>query len=176
MSAAEELLAYQPEAGWEELVAGEAFGYRPMFVSGDPEGDRIRVRYFVHRDDRRLMCKAWFGHGSQGPPGHAHGGSISALLDESMGFAAWVAGNMVVAAQLNINFRNMVPIDQISTCEAWVEDVQGRKVMTRSRLFSQNGVTCSDGTALFLKLTAEQFGMASMKADDLLKSEPEDEV
>lgn len=170
MSSADELLAYVPEPGWEELIASEAFGYRPMFVSGDPEGDRIRVRYFVQTEDHRLMCKAWFGHGSQGPPGHAHGGSISALLDESMGFAAWVAGYMVVAAQLTINFRSMVPIDSISTCEAWVEEVQGRKVMTRSRLLSPDGVTCSDGNALFLQLTAEQFGMAKMKAEDLLKS------
>lgn len=167
MSAADELLAYEPEPGWEEMIALRTFGYRPMFVSGDPEGDRIRVRYFVNSEDRRLMCKAWFGHGSQGPPGHAHGGSISALLDESMGFAAWVAGHMVVAAQLNINFRSMVPIDKISTCEAWVEDVQGRKITTRSRLFSQDGVTCSDGTALFLTLTAEQFDKAKDKYGEL---------
>ncbi len=173
MSAADELLAYQPEAGWEELIASEAFGYRPMFVSGDPEGDRIRVRYFVHGEERRLMCKAWFGQGSQGPPGHAHGGSISALLDESMGFAAWVAGHMVVAAHLNINFRKMVPIDELSTCEAWVEEVQGRKITTRSRLFSQDGVTCSDGTALFLKLTAEQFGMAKEKYGELQQTKQE---
>ncbi len=160
------LESYQPEPGWEELIAGDAFGYQPMFVSGDPLGDRIRVRYFVHTKDHRLMCKAWFGPGSQGPPGHAHGGSISALMDEAMGFAAWVAGNMVLAAKLTINFRNMVPVNSISTCEAWVEDIQGRKVSTRSRLFSHDGTTCSDGTALFLKLSAEKFGLNRPTEED----------
>ena len=58
---------------------------------------------------------------------------------------------------------------QAEACEAWVEEVKGRKVMTRSRLLSPDGVTCSDGTALFLQLTAEQFGMAKMKAEGASK-------
>ncbi len=153
------LESYQPDPGWEELIAGDSFGYQPMFVSGDPLSDRIRVRYFVHSEDHRLMGKVWFGPGSQGPPGHAHGGSISALLDEAMGFAAWVAGNMVLAAKLTINFRAMVPVDSVASCEAWIENIDGRKITTRSRLFSADGTTCSDGTALFLKLSPEKFGI-----------------
>lgn len=132
-------------------------GLLPAFVSGDPEGDRLRVRYFLRDSDRALVGKVWFGPGCEGPPGHAHGGSIAALLDEVMGLAGWVAGHMVVAAQVTINFREMLPLGTEATFEACVDEVAGRKVITRSRLYGPGDVTFGDGTGLFLMLSAEKF-------------------
>ena len=80
------------------------------FVSGDPSGHRLNVRYYLRSADGVLRAKVLFGPGTQGPPGHAHGGSMAALLDEAMGGAAWLAGHPVVAAQLNIKFSRMLPL------------------------------------------------------------------
>src|SRR5258708_1464459 len=114
-------------------------GGRGSFVSGDPEGDTLRVAYFRRAGDRRLVGRAWFGPGSAGPPGHAHGGSMAAVLDEAMGAAAWMAGHKVVAVQLDTSFRRMLPLGTDAWLEAWVERAEERKVWTAGRLFDDQG-------------------------------------
>ncbi|HXT52702.1 MAG TPA: PaaI family thioesterase, partial [Thermoanaerobaculia bacterium] len=90
----------RPEPGWKALDPFRIEGGRGSFVSGDPVGDTLRVAYFRREGDGRLMGRAWFGPGTAGPPGHAHGGAMAAVLDEAMGAAAWMAGHIAVAAHL----------------------------------------------------------------------------
>jgi len=54
--------------------------YQRSFVSGDPDGNRLRAKYFIREKDSHIIGHVWFGPGSEGPPGFAHGGSISAVL------------------------------------------------------------------------------------------------
>ncbi len=159
------LEVFVPEPTWQEVAVNRGTDFSPRFVSGDPRSERLRVRYFARESDHRLFAKVWFGPGTQGPPGHAHGGSISALLDEAMGFAAWVAGHMALAAQLTINFRRMVPVGVLATCEAWVDEVDGRKITTRAKLFGPDGDNYGDGSALFMAVRPEKLGLAGISAD-----------
>ena len=68
------------ESGWEPVRPLRIEGGRGSFVTGDPEGDTLRVAYFQRKSERPLVGRAWFGTGSQGPPGHAHGGSMAAVV------------------------------------------------------------------------------------------------
>lgn len=123
------------EAGWEIFDAPALVGESLRFVSGDPDGDRFRVRYF--RDaDKHLHARIWFGPETEGPPGHAHGGAIAAVLDESLGLAAWAAGYPIVVGNLTINFRNLLPLQKVVTVESKVVSAEGRKVMVHGRIFS----------------------------------------
>lgn len=123
------------EQGWMLFDAPALVGESLRFVSGDPEGDRFRISYF--RDaDQHLHARIWFGPETQGPPGHAHGGSIAAVMDESLGLAAWAAGYPVVVGNLNVSFRNLLPLEQVVTLESEVVSVDGRKIMVHGRLFS----------------------------------------
>ena len=147
----------QPEPGWSQLRQPAAFGPHPTFVTGGDDSDRLRVRYYYQADNGHIVGKAWFGPGAQGPPGHAHGGSISALLDEAMGYASWVANLTVVAAEITIRFLEMLPLDQVVLFEAWVDQVDGKKVQAASRVFTQDGAIYSKGTGLFIVIDAEKF-------------------
>ena len=122
------------------------------FVSGDPQSDRLRVRYYHRASDDVLVALVWFGPGTEGPPGHAHGGSVASALDEAMGGAAWHAGYPVVAARITIDFREMVPIGLEATIEARIEQVDGRKIRTRGRLRDDAGKVYADGEGLFIVL------------------------
>ncbi len=146
-----------PEPGWSELTLPSHLGFRPNFVTGQNDSDRLRVRYFLRRSDQHVVGKAWFGPGAQGPPGHAHGGSISALLDEAMGLAGWVGGYSVVAARITINFREMLPLCREVQFESWVQKVEGKKILTRSRLFGADGTLFGDGSGLFVIIDTERF-------------------
>jgi len=59
-----------PEEGWTPIEPLVSVGTGRSFVSGDPEGDRLRVRYFRRARDGALVGRVWFGPGAEGPPGH----------------------------------------------------------------------------------------------------------
>ena len=143
--------------GWRPVEPFRLEGGRGSFVSRDPEGDRLRVSYFLRDSDQRLVGRAWFGPGAQGPPGQAHGGSMASVLDEAMGAAAWIAGHLVVAVQLNTSFRKMLPLGTDALMEAWVERIEGRKVYTRGRLLDEQGEPFAEAEAIFLELDASRF-------------------
>jgi len=137
------------------------------YVSGDPTGDRLRVRYY--KDDAgQLWGKVWFGPGTQGPPGHAHGGSIASILDEAMGGATWMKGHPAVALELTSRFRKLIPLETVATLTAKVVEVQGRKVRTRSRLEGADGTLYAEGEGLFLTLDPSRFGDMAERAMRML--------
>jgi len=145
--------ALSGDAGWEPVERFNEARTAESFVSGEPNGRRIRVRYFRRLADDTLMARAWFGPGALGPPGHVHGGAVAALLDEAMGFSAWMAGYRVVAAHIEVDFRAMVPLGSMATIEARVESVRGRKVEVRTRRELDNGTRAAESSGLFIQLS-----------------------
>ena len=135
------------------------------FVSGDSSDHRLSIRYYRRDDNGALAGKVIFGPGTQGPPAHAHGGSMAALLDEAMGGAAWMAGHPVVAAQLNITFRTMLPLGTRCLVSARVVEANGRKIKTTAELHSADGeqLFCR-GEALFVILDTEKIEQLSIEA------------
>ncbi len=152
------------EDGWEPI---ERFNARTAqsYVSGEPDGQRLRIRYFRRLSDGALTARVWFGPGTQGPPGHAHGGATAALLDEAMGFCCWMAGHRVGAAHIEIDFRSMMPLGAVATLEAAVERVEGRKVFPRARLLLPDGAIAAESSGIFLELAAGQLELLAGHAE-----------
>jgi len=121
------------EDRWTEFDAPSLVGASLRFVSGEPEGDRYRVRYFRNAD-QALRARIWFGPETEGPPGHAHGGSMAAVMDEVLGLAAWAAGYPVVVGNLNVHFRSLLPLEEVVTVESEVISVAGRKIQVHGRI------------------------------------------
>jgi len=122
------------EADWTAFDAPALVGESLRFVSGNPEGNRFQIRYF--RDPaQHLHARIWFGPETGGPPGHAHGGAIAAVMDEALGLAAWAAGYPIVVGNLNVSFRNLLPLEKVVTLESEVVSAEGRKIMVHGRLF-----------------------------------------
>jgi acyl-coenzyme A thioesterase PaaI-like protein len=121
------------EAGWAPFDAPALVGESLRFVSGEPDGNRFRVRYY--RDaGQQLRARIWFGPETEGPPGHAHGGSVAAVLDEVLGLAAWAAGYPIVVGNLNVSFRNLLPLQQVVTVESNIVSAEGRKILVHGRI------------------------------------------
>jgi acyl-coenzyme A thioesterase PaaI-like protein len=126
-------LSLEGETGWEPFDAPALVGESLVFVSGDPLGERFRVRYF-REESNDLIARAWFGPGTAGPPGHAHGGSIAAIFDEVLGLAAWAAGHAIVVGNLNISFRQLLPLNKIVEIESKIISIEGRKIVVHGRI------------------------------------------
>ncbi len=141
---------------WTPIEPFPELATNGVFISRDPGTRRLRLRFFRRAADDRLVATAWFGPGTEGPPGHAHGGSIASALDEAMGAAAWYAGYPVVAARLTIEYRDMVPLGTEAIVEMQIESIEGRKVRTRGRLLGADGTIFAEGEGLFIVLGREQ--------------------
>lgn len=116
--------------------------------AGAARPDGLDVSYFRRESDGALIGRVGFGPACQGPPGHAHGGSMAAVLDDAMGVAAWIAGHPVVAAEIRIRFKNMLPLGALVGLEARVTRVDGKRVTTEGRLvpWSTFEQSVSEGT------------------------------
>jgi acyl-coenzyme A thioesterase PaaI-like protein len=139
---------------WTPFDAPALVGESLRFVSGEPEGNRFRARYY--RDGKgQLMARVWFGPETEGPPGHAHGGSIAAVLDEVLGLAAWAAGYPIVVGNLNVSFRNLLPLQKVVTVETDIISAEGRKVMVHGRIFCGKAVY-AEGECLCITIPGRQ--------------------
>ena len=147
------------EADWTPLRMPLNTTQGKSFMDGDPSGNGIALCMFVRERDHRLFGKLWYGPEATGPPGHAHGGSIAAVLDHTMGFACWVAGYPVVAANISINFHISVPLRTVCTVECWVDGVDGKKVVTQGRIFDPQApdTVFATGDGLFIQQPMDRF-------------------
>lgn len=152
-----------PEHGWVTMRLPHMV-LEQSFVCGDSSGERLIVRYYKAEADQSLRAKVLLGPAAQGPPGHAHGGSIAALLDEAMGGAGWMAGHPSVAADLAVRFRTMLPLGTRVVIEASVVAVDGRKVRARAVLRGDQGTLYAEGDALFIKIDPSRFGSLTAEA------------
>jgi acyl-coenzyme A thioesterase PaaI-like protein len=142
-------LAGEPD--WVPFDAPALVGESLRFVSGEPGGNRFRVHYY--RDDQQqLQARIWFGPETEGPPGHAHGGSMAAVLDEVLGLAAWAAGYPIVVGNLNVSFRNLLPLRKVVTVESRIVSVEGRKVKVHGRICHGKTVY-AEGECLCITIT-----------------------
>lgn len=155
---APDLSEEHPGEGHTEIVTPFSTQNAKSFIGGDPDCYRLRLQMYLRDDDQHMVSKVWFGPEAQGPPGHAHGGSMAAVLDHTMGIAAWVTGTPVVAAQITINFLRSLPLGSTCTVETWVDRVEGKKVYTRGRIYLEDEEKpYSSGEGLFIVQDLERF-------------------
>jgi len=162
---------FGPEPGWRPLNMPRRFGEGRSFVSGDIDTDRIKINYYLRESDEHLMAKLWFGLGAEGPPGHAHGGSLAAVLDEAMGFVSWVSGHPVVAASIQVNFKKKTPLHHVYLVDSWVTAVADKKIKAFARIYDP--VTDTDfatGEGLFVLQPIDKFGALTNSVNEKERS------
>jgi len=139
------------EPGWAPFDAPALVGDSLRFVSGDPTGTRFRVRYYRNAENA-LVARVWFGPETEGPPEHAHGGSIAAVLDEVLGLAAWAAGYAIVVGKLNIHFQKLLPLRTVVQVDSTIVSAEGRKVMVHGRIHGPGGIVYAEADCLCITL------------------------
>ncbi len=158
----------QAEPGWEPASL-PFLALKDTFVSGDSSARRLLVKYYRCQQEAGLCAKILFGPEAQGPPGHAHGGGMAAILDESMGGVAWLAGYPVVAAQLNVTFGNMLPVETPALVRAEITSVIGRKVYTKATLTDrERDIEYCRSTGLFIALDEKQVASMPHEAAEIV--------
>ena len=77
-----------------------------------------------------LVASFEVGPTHQGAPGLAHGGLLTAAVDEVLGALNWLLMRPAVTARLETNFVRPVAVGSVLEFEARITGVSGRKVYT----------------------------------------------
>ena len=109
---------------------------------------------YEHRDGR-LTGRGTFHAAYEGPPGYVHGGWIALAFDEMLGMANIASGHPGMTGRLSVRYRRPTPLHRPVELEAWTEEVDGRRVVTRGTLTVDGAVT-AEAEGLFVVIDLER--------------------
>ncbi len=118
------------------------------FVCGDNNDLGLGVKFDVDGD--RVVLETVLDVRYEGYPGHVHGGIVSALLDETIGWACSArAGRLFFTVELNVRFLKAVPAGQpirvfgeatkahakLFRGHGWIENAEGVHLASAEGMF-----------------------------------------
>ena len=109
---------------------------------------------YEHRDGR-LFGRGVFHAAYEGPPGYVHGGWIALAFDEILGMANIAGGHPGMTGRLSIRYRRPTPLHTELRFEAWTQQVDGRRLITRGTL-EADGVVTAEAEGLFVVIDPER--------------------
>ena len=125
-------------SGWPDGTVLQEIYPDTSFVSGveNPKG----MKMVPVIKDRKIYAKYIFEKSFEGGPGLVHGGILSTVLDDMMGYATFTQNLFCVTANLNVNFRAPSQVDKEFELYAWVKEVDGNKVYAESVIQSEDAI------------------------------------
>jgi acyl-coenzyme A thioesterase PaaI-like protein len=119
------------------------------FMFGDQPGG-FGAKFYADGEGG-IIGKVIMDDSKEGPPGHAHGGALAALVDEVMGASAWHAGHRVLAVSLSFSLKSAVPLHTEVILRGRVDRKEGRKVFASGELLLPDGRIAIEGTGVFVE-------------------------
>jgi acyl-coenzyme A thioesterase PaaI-like protein len=131
--------------------------YRLCFGCGAEHPCGLHMRVFAG-EALTLRASLEVGPMHQGAPGLAHGGLLTAAIDEALGALNWLLMSPAVTARLETNFVRPVPVGADLVLDARIVGLDGRKVYTAAvgRL-GEGGPVAVTASALFIQVSVGHF-------------------
>ena len=130
------------------LLMVRALTYGPEYAFGvSCRNDNCRARIDWEIDaDGAVVGRGSFGAPYEGPPGYDHGGWVACAFDEMLGIANIESGHPGMTARLTIHYRKPTPLFRPLRFKAWVDRLEGRRIMSRGELWDGDTLTAeADG-------------------------------
>jgi len=116
----------------------------------------LRLRFFLNEDGG--VSAPWTPtREHEGFTGISHGGIITTVLDEVMGWALYQRDIWAVTGRLNVSFRKPVEIGDPTIATAWITSDSGRKLDLTAEVRRQSdGLLLAEATAVFVRVSDER--------------------
>jgi acyl-coenzyme A thioesterase PaaI-like protein len=123
--------------------------------AANPAG--MKLAFDLDLDARRTRGNFTLGPNYAGGAGFAHGGIIAVVLDEAMGKLSRLADEQAVTADMSLEYKRPVPIDQPILVEGWQEEETGRNRFRVAEIRDQQGNLLARGKGRFVIVTEAHF-------------------
>jgi acyl-coenzyme A thioesterase PaaI-like protein len=121
------------------------------FACGQLNPGGLHLEFEVARDRAEARYTALQRH--QGYDGLLHGGIVTALLDEAMGWAIFHQGIWGVTAKMSVTFRQPVPIGEELRVVGEIARDRGRLIETHGTVErAPDGTVLAEAEATFLRM------------------------
>jgi acyl-coenzyme A thioesterase PaaI-like protein len=142
-------------AGYRPRTHGDYLPRSPIVGEASPLSPRLDWEVVTREDGSPgVEARGTFGAPYEGPPGFVHGGWIACAFDEVLGIANIVAGSPGMTARLIVHYRKPSPLFRELRLRAWVDRVEGRRIMSRAEMYDGETLT-AEAEGLFVQPRAE---------------------
>jgi acyl-coenzyme A thioesterase PaaI-like protein len=148
-------------AGYQPRNHGDYLPRSPIVGEASPLSPRLD--WEVVEVDGRVAVegRGTFGAAYEGPPSFVHGGWIACAFDEMLGIANIASGHPGMTARLTIQYRRPTPLFHELRIRAWVDRVEGRRIMSRAEIWDGDTMT-AEAEGIFVQprpeLAEQYFG------------------
>jgi uncharacterized protein (TIGR00369 family) len=120
----------------------------------NPEG--MRLKFVYDEEGKRFVAGFRLDRRFTGPPRHAHGGIIAAILDEAMSKASRLRGVIAPTRELKVEYLKPVPLGEKLTAAGWEVRVRGREHYRAAEIRNQGGELLARGRGKFIAVDADR--------------------
>ncbi len=113
---------------------------------------RNHFHVVMHLENDGLCAELRFDLQHEGPPGHAHGGSIATVLDETMGTLAFALGHQVLAGKLQVKYRKPTPLHEPLQIHCTLTERRKRQIKVIGKLMHPRGTVFAEGEGLYVDI------------------------
>ena len=133
-------------AGYLPRNHGDYLPRSPIVGEASPLSPRLDWEVVEHEGKIAVEGRGTFGAAYEGPPSFVHGGWIACAFDEMLGIANIAAEHPGMTARLTVHYRRPTPLFRELRIRAWVDRVDGRRIMSRAVIWDGETVTAeADG-------------------------------
>lgn len=120
----------------------------------------MQLTFELDKDERRTRGRFTLGANYAGGGGFAHGGIIAVVLDEAMGKLSKVSEERAVTAEMSVEYKKPVPIDQEIVVEGWQVEEKGRNRFRAAEIRDAQGNLLARGKGRFVLVDPTHFETA----------------
>jgi len=122
------------------------------FGCGSDNDSGLKLEFHFNEDSRRFLCHFTLAMRFEGPPSHAHGGVIAAILDEAMGKVSKLRSIIAVTGTMQVNYIRPVPLSRPLVTEGWEVGVNGREHFRAAEIRNPEGEVLATSTGTFIEV------------------------
>ncbi|XP_078524458.1 acyl-coenzyme A thioesterase THEM4-like [Lissotriton helveticus] len=132
----------------------------------DIEGAGLEYAMFLNREEKRVVGVFQIGPYLEGPPSMMHGGCIATVIDIIAGTCALLIYGKVMTANLNVNYKNPIPLGSVIMVDGKLEKTEGKKIFLSCQVKSADGtILHNEASALFILLSWKRGEDSPMSLD-----------
>lgn len=125
-------------------------------VSG--QANPMGIAMTVYREGDDAVARVRLGAAFEGAPGRAHGGVVSAIFDDTLGFMLNILATPAYTGRLTVSYLRPTPVGEDIEFRAWLVRRERRKLFIAGEA-THDGVVLAEAEGVFIAIPPDHLGI-----------------